>query len=246
MECISLDFDAPSGWESLSDEQLRMVCSMLASGFSSEEIKVLCLFRWNKIKTLKATPGFVDVERDGSVFRVRTISLAEILPSLGWIDSIPQMPVRLAAINGRKALPADFEGVPFESYIIVDNLYQGYLVTRDGSLLDDMTDVLYGKHMVLDPAERVSVFYWMASLKGLFARRYSDFLQPAGASDGNMLGPSPSSVEDAMNAQIRALTKGDVTKEKEILSIDTWRALSELNAQAREYKDFNARYGKKT
>ena len=34
-----------------------------------------------------------------------------------------------------------------------------------------------------------------------------------------------------MNAQIRALTKGDVTKEKEILALDTWRALTELNAQ---------------
>ena len=34
-----------------------------------------------------------------------------------------------------------------------------------------------------------------------------------------------------MNAQIRALTKGDVTKESEVLALDTWRALTELNAQ---------------
>ncbi len=43
-----------------------------------------------------------------------------------------------------------------------------------------------------------------------------------------------------MNAQIRALTKGDITKEKDILALDTWRALTELNAQAREYKDLIA------
>ncbi len=48
-----------------------------------------------------------------------------------------------------------------------------------------------------------------------------------------------------MNAQIRALTKGDITKEKEILSLDTWRALTELNAQAREYKELNAQLNKK-
>ena len=43
-----------------------------------------------------------------------------------------------------------------------------------------------------------------------------------------------------MDAQIRALTKGDVTKEGEILQLDTWRALTELNAQAKEYKQLQA------
>ena len=46
-------------------------------------------------------------------------------------------------------------------------------------------------------------------------------------------------------AQIRALTKGDITKEKEILSLDTWRALTELNAQAKEYKQINAQINAK-
>ena len=44
-----------------------------------------------------------------------------------------------------------------------------------------------------------------------------------------------------MNAQIRALTKGDVTKEAEVLALDTWRALTELNVQAKEYKELNAK-----
>ena len=48
-----------------------------------------------------------------------------------------------------------------------------------------------------------------------------------------------------MDAQIRALTKGDITKEKEILSLDTWRALTELNAQAKEYKQINAQINAK-
>ena len=40
-----------------------------------------------------------------------------------------------------------------------------------------------------------------------------------------------------MNAQIRALTKGDVTKEQQVLALDTLRALTELDAQAREYEE---------
>ena len=42
--------------------------------------------------------------------------------------------------------------------------------------------------------------------------------------------------------QIRALTKGDITKEKEIFEMDTWRALTELDAQAQEYEDLKKKY----
>ena len=48
-----------------------------------------------------------------------------------------------------------------------------------------------------------------------------------------------------MNAQIRALTKGDVTKEAQILALDAMRALTELDALAREYEELNRKYPKK-
>lgn len=41
----------------------------------------------------------------------------------------------------------------------------------------------------------------------------------------------------AMNVQIRALTGGDTTKEEAVLSMDTWRALTELDAKAKEVED---------
>ena len=40
-----------------------------------------------------------------------------------------------------------------------------------------------------------------------------------------------------MNAQIRALTGGDITKEAAILQMDCWRALTELDAKAREAEE---------
>lgn len=48
-----------------------------------------------------------------------------------------------------------------------------------------------------------------------------------------------------MNAQIRALTKGDITKEKEVLHLDTWRALTELDALAKEAEEFNRKYSER-
>ena len=46
-------------------------------------------------------------------------------------------------------------------------------------------------------------------------------------------------MEDVMNAELRALTGGDITKEELIKNADTWRALTELNAKARESKELN-------
>ena len=50
-------------------------------------------------------------------------------------------------------------------------------------------------------------------------------------------------LQESMNAQIRALTKGDIIKE--VLHLDTWRALTELDALAKEAEEFNRKYPKK-
>ena len=170
-----------------------------------------------------------------------TSSCAELLPHLDWLGALPTVPVRISKRNRAHALPADFSEVPFETYIIVDNIYQGYQQTQSDDLLDELANVLYGKPIKLTPYERINIFYRVASLKDFFARRYPDFLQPvSAATGGNLLGSSAPSAEEAMNAQIRPLTKGDITKEKEILALDTWRALTELNAQAKEYKEIKS------
>ena len=62
---------------------------------------------------------------------------------------------------------------------------------------------------------------------------------------GSQFQISGSRLQEAMDAQIRALTKGDITKESEILALDTWRALTELNAQAKEYQELKAAYNGK-
>ena len=243
MQTISINFIVPHGWYELSDKQLRYVYQLLADNFATDEIKTLCLLQWSSTKVIgRQDSGAYLLKKGKILFEITPLTLAELLPHLDWLGSIPTVPVRLSKINRQHALPADFSEVPFETFIICDNLYQGYLQTQDEDLLDQLGATLYGKSMAFKPYERISIFYWFAALKDFLSRKYSDFFQPlAGASDGNLLGSAAPSVEDAMNAQIRALTKGDITKEKEVLALDTHRALTELNAQAREYKELNAK-----
>ena len=243
MQTISINFIVPQGWHELGDKQLRYVYNLITGEYTSDEIKTLCLLRWSDTKVIgRQDSGAYLLKKAKILFEVTPVTLAEMLPHLSWLDSIPSQPVRLSKINRQKALPADFSEVPFETFIICDNLYQGYLSTQDDALLDQLGATLYGKSMTFKPYERISIFYWFAALKESLSKKYSEFFQPINdaATGGNLLGSSVS-VEDAMNAQIRALTKGDVTKESEVLALDTHRALTELNAQAREYKELNAK-----
>ncbi len=241
MQTISINFIVPQGWHELSDKQLRYVYQLLANDFATDEIKTLCLLQWSGTKVIgRQNSGSYLLKRGKIIFEVTPLTLAELLPYLDWLATLPTAPVRLSKINRQNALPADFSEVPFETFIICDNLYQGYMQTHDDELLDQLGSTLYGKDITFKPYERINIFYWFASLKDSFARKYSDFFQPIdAANDGNLLGNPSLNVEAAMNAQIRALTKGDVTKESEVLALDTHRALTELNAQAREYKQLN-------
>lgn len=246
MQTISINFILPQDWQELGDKRLRYVYELMAKEHTTDEIKTICLLRWSGTKVIgRQDTGTYLLKKGNLLFEVTPVTLAELLPHLAWLDSLPTVPVRLSKINRQEALPADFEGVPFETHIICDNLYQGYLATQDDNLLDQLGATLYGKSMTFKPAERINIFYWFAALKETLSKKFSDFFQPlAGAADGNLLG-STATVEDAMNAQIRSLTKGDITKEKEVLALDTYRALTELNAQAREYKELNAKMNTK-
>lgn len=263
METVSINLTVPTSWNELDDKQLRYVYSLIANDMSLDEIKTLALIQW-------ATPK---VRVEGLVvrgkylcslhtphstlhFELSAVQLAEALSALDWLAELPASPVCLSKIRHHVAVAPDFQGVPFETFLMVENLYQGFLHTKNDALLDELAALLYTKKSTplstlrspLSKSERFSVFYWVASVKEMFAKRFPDFFQPAATEAENLLGGSPNigaQLQESMDAQIRALTKGDITKEREILSHDTWRALTELNAQAKEYKQINAQLNAK-
>ena len=249
-ERLRVNLIVPRSWEELSQEQLKYYFFVLTMCRSAAEVKTYCLCRWSGLEVLYPYgEGFMCRHKQRE-FVLQPLQVAAAIQSLDWTDTLPTSPVRLERIGKYRALPADFQEVPFETFIICDNLYQGYLSAKDDQLLDDLARVLYQSAKVSpDAAERIGVFYWFATLKEMFARQFKHFFQPLSAqSDGNMFDQSRSQYEiiyHAVNAQIRALTKGDVTKEKAVLAIDTWRALTELDALAKEYEDFNKKYPNK-
>lgn len=266
METVSINLTVPTGWQELDDKQLRYVYSLIANDLSLDEIKTLALLKWAspriRMEGVSGKSKFLCSIRPLHAphstlhFELSALQLAEMLSVLDWLAELPATPVRLSKIRHHVAVDPDFQGVPFEAFLMVENLYQGFLHTKNDALLDELASLLYTKKFSLFPtlrsplstAERFSVFYWVASVKDMFAKRFPDFFQPAATETENLLGGSPNigaQLQESMDAQIRALTKGDITKEREILSLDTWRALTELNAQAKEYKQINAQLNAK-
>lgn len=236
----------PSDWLSLSDRQLLFFFRLLSHDLQIEEVLTVCLFKWADLRLLCRTAnGSYLVKQRHRPKQEATLTLQQIqsaTAALDYLRSFPSFPIRITKIGKARPLEADFQRIPFATFISCDNYYQGFLQTKDEERLKELTQLLYPgiKPRSLTPPILYCAFYWFASLKQYFARLFPHFLQPIPAEEQNLLGYTPpigEMLRQSMNAQIRALTGGDITKEDAVLSMDTWRALTELDAKAKEAED---------
>lgn len=249
----SINIVLPTSWQELSDEQIRTIFKFIAMNLSDAEVKFLCMAKWNKIEVLGKTErkGEYWVKVGKKTFALNARTANNLTAPLDFINEIPTFPIRISQIGKHKAIPPDFEGVPFEKFLYCDNLFQGYLHTQSNELLKEMLQIIYDirddKKMKDIDAYAVMTFYWFAALKTLFAKYFPNFYMPiAEVQEPDMLqGQSlHQKLTAAVNAQIRALTGGDVTKEPYVMKMDTLRALTELDAKAREAEEIRKQTAK--
>lgn len=236
----------PPGWQSLSDHQLLYFFMQLSRDMPMEEILTLCLFKWGDITVLchLHNSNYLVRQRHKPKHEAQLTfrQIHSATASLDFLRHFPASPVRITRIGKAEAIDKDFTEVPFSTFISCDNYYQGFLHTKNESLLKDLATLLYPdvKRVRLTKPYLYGSFYWFASLKWYFSGMFPHFLKIIPSDSENLLGYTPPIGEvlrTAMNAQIRALTGGDITKEEAVLSMDTWRALTELDAKAKEVED---------
>ena len=181
-------------------------------------------------------------------FTLETWQVQSMIQQFDFIDPFDGMDVRLERIHGCRAVDDILDHYPFGDYLMAEQYYQ--LAVRSGKpeMIDRLATFLYvrrnGKHpkrLSLSPAEQMGTLRWFAHIKSVFAERWPYFFRRVDADieelDIDLMG--------AMDAQIRALTEGDITKEDMIKKLPCWRALTELNQKAREAKEFHEKYDKK-
>ncbi len=242
----------PKSWEELSQAELLHVYKIITTlSVEDKESIPFILFRYfaccrvisNKNDSFKCR--FVVKTKSGGVRRVlcniSATHLAELLGSWDFFTNPGMIPVRLEFWDGVKAVNAELHGIAFSDYLQIENFYQGFITSHN-------IDALYGAARLLYPGIDVksidevciyNILQWLVQIKGMFAHLWPNFFKPASC------GSETPSMLEIMNAEIRALTGGDVTKEAEIYQIDCWRALTELDFKAKEAEEFNRIKNKK-
>lgn len=240
----------PSSWEELTEAQLLYIMHCLGRGVPPDRVQVYAFLRFAGLAVMegKAAENAADADvlflrRGHLVFPLSRKDLCLGAMEMDFIRSAPEVPMRPSSWKGVAAVDCALHGVPFGEYLQMENFFQRYLAEPQAELLFELAQLLYpgiGRDAMTGVLKYVIV-HWLTGLKMYFARLFPDLFRPA-AQDGDN---GSDGLREIMLAQIRALTAGDVTKEHAVLNVDTWTALAELNAKAREARELERIYKNK-
>ena len=250
--CSRVSLSVPTSWEELSQEQLRRAFRMLWL-FGEEEdwqnsVRLSAFLYFCHIEVEHVTDqGWLCRKTDAEEsFILDPALLPSLLQPLDFLLHTEQLRQLLAQVGKYQAVDFELRELMFGLYLQVENLYQAFLTTRDYRHLLSMAKVLYGvpdgdESPELRDEVLMGVFLWVGAVKGLLGEWFPHFLKPA----TEHAEVTQRSQYESTQAQIRLLTKGDVTKQDYILNhTDTWTALAELDALAQEAEEIKRKYGK--
>lgn len=241
-----LHLTCPRSWKEMTEEQLRYALHVIGCGmYSSIEGRTLLLLRFTRIEVEKKTADgwLCTVATEGKnnrhTFLLQAWQVQDMIKQLEYVDSYEAFDVRLESIQGFKAVDPLLHRVMFQDYLNMEKYYQGYLATKEQRYALGLAELLYpGGVTAIDDAELTNCVMWFSYVKKELSKFFRHFFKPAPE------GGKPVDWIEQMNAQIRALTDGDITKESAVLEKDCWRALTELDAKAREAEEFRKKYPK--
>lgn len=239
----------PTGWQQLTDKQL-IYYAFLSTAYPPDIVKALFLIRLLDIKVLKSVGNSWLCLIKGRKVTIESWELMAGLQQLAWLDN--QVAARPSEYGGFHAVHRLLqEGFTFFDYLRCETFFQQFIITENFGNVVRMANFLYrdadGKNATfrtLDETGRAIVILWWIGIKDFLAKTFSDLFTRPAEGDAPAEPQTPQSLMEANDAQIRALTGGDITKENDVLAQPCWRALSELNAKAREAKELKKLYSK--
>ena len=245
-----MEFTVPRSWDELTQQQLRTVLLLYAvladQPGGMNEVKISAWANFCHVAIMKRTDqGWLCHLTDkGSDFILDPELLPSMLSHLEWLEHPEQMTVRVENIGDFMAKEMYLRDITFGQWLSLENFYQGYLQTKDEQRLRDMATILYGmtdsQTGKIRPELLLGVFLWFGAAKLYWASIFTHFFKPAGKGSAG----TQEDQREMMNAQIRLLTKGDVTKTEKVFNTPLEPALTELDAQARDAEEMKRKYGK--
>ena len=254
----SVELFAPTSWREMEQRQLHYVLALLALFDNPTVVKAYMLVRLTGIhiegETLRITQEQPETFRcwlrtawwkRRQWFTLQAWQVQALIHQFDFIDPFDGMDVRLERIHGCRAVDDILDRYPFGDYLMAEQYYQLAVSSGKPEMAERLATYLYvkrdGRHperLPLSPAEQMGTLSWFAHVKSVFAERWPHFFRRV---NGDMEEPDID-LMGAMDAQIRALTDGDITKEQAVRLMPCWRALTELNEKAREAREFHEKY----
>lgn len=161
--------------------------------------------------------------------------------SVAWVHEVAPLDAlrHLVGTVHKSAVDLRLKDLSFGAFVAADSSYAGYVSTGKPELADRIVRTLWPRIRKIRNWHRPAAVIWFSAVKSWLADVYPDlFAEPDREDMFASRGSSPADVRKSVNVQIRALTKGDITAEERVLAAPLHRALTELDALAREYKEF--------
>lgn len=247
-----MELSCPTSWRELTQEQLRYVLFLLATFADPVVVKTYMFIRFAGIYLIEKNRWGWKCSKDGRVFYLQPWQIHSFLGQLEFVDSLETMDNRLEVVQGLKAVNALLQEdadtgriVNFHEYLCMEQRYQRFLMKRDEDQIDILGSFLYRRadgsrpaELTLTAAERVGVLAWFGHIKYVMSHAFPNLFRKSKGDDDI----SDLSVIESINIQLRALTDGDVSKEAAVKAVDCWRALTELDARAKQAEEFRRKY----
>lgn len=234
----------PKSWSDCSDEDKLRIFKVMRLNKNVNQCLTLIIVALLDIRIVDKLPKgwLVKPRRWFSRRHLLTSSdFTFMISKIKWIEDIPSFPINIKQIGKFSAVNSELKGVSFITFLTCDTLYQAFIKSDNWEYIRRMAKFLYSyknKDIKLNDDQAYSIFYWWYSLKCYYNKKFPFLFASAPE------GASSDEVESSVNAQIRILTGGDITKEKEIYEHDAYRAITELNEKAREIYESNKKLKK--
>lgn len=241
MEASFLSVNVPASWQELTDKQLYYVYCLLGKGIPTERVMMYAFMRFAGLYVIKQHSEEVVIVRKGNkAYPIRKDDLQFAALRLDFLSQPSDFPVRLNSYKGKSAVDAELHDFPFGHYLQVENYFQAYLQTGNEECIAAIASFLYPNYNGKpDKTMTYNILSWVYGIKRHFSAEFSELFRavPQKSNENEEDYPDMKAITEA---EIRALNGGDITKTKEILEADTWGALAELNAKAREAEELNS------
>lgn len=253
----TVNFKIPKSWIELSPGQLLFVAKLFLSEFAQIRYKFLThvFLKFAKLKVLKERDGKQFYKLRGEKpFTLTSSMMRELAGKLSYLLAEVTEIKPLRKIRRAKACNYRLYKTKFIRFLMAENFYIAFSETKEKQHLNCLVATLYNRpgrafddklikrrsryYRFVGITKKYTVYLWYSGFRWYVAKECPEIFSSGSGSAG------PVKIKEHIMGMIRGLSDGDVTKNDNVLQVDTWDALYELNAKAKHIREIKSKIKK--